>query len=162
MISLIVAIDKNHLIGNSQGMPWYIKEDLAYFREVTRGKTVIMGRKTFQTIGRPLPNRHNVVLTRHTLEIEGVEVIHDLETYLKNVKQQDELFIIGGAEIYRLAYPYVQTLYVTHIEAEFKGDVYFPSHYFDGTFEQVDSRPLLTSEGINLKFTKCVRRDINS
>lgn len=159
MISLIVAVDKNLLIGNSKGMPWYIKEDLAYFREVTRGKTVVMGRKTFESIGRPLPNRRNIVITRTPKLIEGVEVINDLDKFIAQSTPNEDVFIIGGAEIYSQAYPYVEDLYVTHIDAEFSGDTYFPNIYFSGTFRKVDEQSIISSEGIKLTFTKYKRSD---
>lgn len=152
MISLIVALDNNHLIGNSKGLPWYIPEDLKYFRDVTRGKTVIMGRKTHESIGRLLPNRTNVIVTRQTLEIKGAIIINDLESYLKTVTSDEEVFIIGGAEIYRLALPYVKRLYITHIDAEFTGDTYFPSEYFDAKLTLINENSIMSERGIKLTF----------
>lgn len=153
MINLIVAVDQHLLIGNSAGLPWYIPEDLKYFRDVTRGKTVIMGRKTFESIGRPLPNRVNVVVSRKALAIEGVFVIHDLEEYLQKVDKNEDIFIIGGAEIYQLAYPYVDRLYITHIDYSFTGDIYFPHIYMEGAFKESKFHELVTSAGIHLRFS---------
>ena len=151
MISLIVAIDKNLLIGNIVGLPWYIPEDLKYFRDVTRGQTVVMGRKTYQSIGRLLPNRKNVILTKSSLKVDGALVISDLEAYLKTVGDEN-VFIIGGAEVYRLARPFVQRLYITHIDNEYEGDVYFPKEYFDGVFSLVSSNIITSERGIKLNF----------
>jgi len=153
MINLIVAVDNNLLIGSSKSMPWHIPEDLRHFRDITRGHTVIMGRKTFESIGRPLPQRNNVVLTRKPSQIDGVLVINDLAQYLKTIKNDEQVFIIGGADIYGLAYPFVERLYVTHIAHEFKGDVYFPAQYFAGDFAQVKKQELISSEGIKLEFS---------
>jgi len=153
MINLIVAVDQNLLIGNSLGMPWHISEDLKYFREVTRGKTVVMGRKTYESIGRPLPNRTNVVLTRQAIKLEGVDVINNLPGYLATVDTNQDIFIIGGAEIYKLAYPYVEKLYITHIEAKFNGDTYFPKEYLNGDFTLVSANKTISSEGIHLTFS---------
>lgn len=153
MLNLIVAVDKNLLIGTSTGMPWYIPEDLKYFRSVTTGKTIVMGRKTFDSIGRPLPNRRNVVLTRGQLEVEGVEIIHDLGAFLKEVDEQEDVFVIGGAEVYRLALPYVKRLYITHIDGEFSGDIYFPQAYFEGAFKETSFTTSISSTGLNLRFS---------
>lgn len=158
MISLIAAVDENLLIGNSQGMPWHIREDLAYFKQVTKGKTIVMGRKTFDTIGRPLPHRNNVVLTTKNIEIAGVNIIHDLKHYLSNVAKDEEVIVIGGAQIYALAYPFVDRLYITHIHHAYEGDVYFPRCYFTGEFIQTEARDLLTSEGLKLTFATYQRQ----
>lgn len=130
MISLIVAMTKERVIGINNEMPWYYSEDLKYFKKITDGKTVLMGRKTFQSIisrnGKALPNRENIVLTRDkNFTYEGVEVIHDLEKYLLVNKDKD-IIIIGGKEIYDLALPYCERLYITIINKSYEGDVYFP------------------------------------
>ncbi len=129
MISLIFAIDKNNLIGKGNDLPWYFPEDLKYFKEITMNKTVVMGSKTFYSIynrlGKPLPNRNNVVVTRNKdLKLEGVTVINDIKDYLIN--QTEEVFIIGGKQIYEYALEYADRLYITHINKEYDGDVYFP------------------------------------
>lgn len=153
MINLIVAVDKHLLIGNSTGMPWYIPEDLKYFRDVTKGKTIVMGRKTFESIGRPLPNRTNIVLTRNQAHIEGVTIIHNLETYLASLDDNQDIFIIGGAEVYRQALPYVDRLYITHIDGEFSGDIFFPKEYFSGIFQESSFTTTVTSTGLNLRYS---------
>lgn len=130
MISLLVAMDKNNVIGYKNDLPWHLPRDLKYFKEKTTGHTIIMGRKTFESIGRPLPNRRNIVVTRNkTFVQEGVEVIHDLATIwqLNDESPREELFIIGGAELYRQALPHADRLYITKIEETFEGDTYFPT-----------------------------------
>lgn len=129
MISLIVAMDRNHVIGLNNDLPWHLPADLRYFKEKTTGNTIIMGRKTFESIGRPLPNRRNVVITRSDLDFpDGVEVIHDLETIEEwNERHPDKnFFIIGGGNIYRQAISFADRLYITWIDEEFTGDTYFP------------------------------------
>ncbi len=124
MISLIVAIANNNVIGASGGMPWHISEDLRYFKRVTTGHTVVMGRKTFESLGRPLPGRTNVVVTRQTdFRHEGVEVVHSLD---QAERKYPDAFVIGGAEIYRQALPFAEQLYITKIDADFEGDTLFP------------------------------------
>lgn len=126
MISLIVAMDKNRLIGDNNKLPWNLPLDLAYFKKVTMGSTIIMGRKTFESIGRPLPERQNVIITRNKDYFkEGCQVCHSIEEALA-FGINDEAFIIGGAEVYSKFLPYVDKLYITLIEENFTGDTYFP------------------------------------
>ena len=134
MISLIFAIDKNNLIGKGNDLPWYYPEDLKYFKEVTMNKTVVMGSKTFKSIydriGKPLPNRNNVVLSRNlNLHYDDVLVINDLFEYLN--KQNEEIFVIGGKQVYELTLPIADRLYITHINKSYEGDVYFPEIPYD-------------------------------
>lgn len=125
-LSLIVAMGRNRVIGNNNRLPWHLPEDLAYFKRVTSGHTVLMGRKTFESIGRPLPNRRNVVITRDpTYRASGCDVVHSLREAVDR-HRDDEIFVIGGAEIYRQALPLADKLYVTYIDEDFEGDRYFP------------------------------------
>jgi dihydrofolate reductase len=128
-LSIIVAMDKNNLIGNNNKMPWYLPSDLNYFKLKTLNHPVVMGRKTFESIGRPLPDRRNIILTRNkTYAQQGCEVIHSKEELLNQFKDSsEEVFICGGAEIYKQFLPYSNKLYITRIEEEFEGDTYFPS-----------------------------------
>ncbi|WP_332695790.1 dihydrofolate reductase [Halalkalibacter lacteus] len=127
MISFVVAMDRNRLIGKENQLPWHLPADLAYFKRVTTGHTIVMGRKTYESIGRPLPKRKNVVLTRSEgYEAEGCEVVHDIEDVLQMAKQEKECFVIGGTEVFRLFWDYVDRLYVTYIDETFDGDTYFP------------------------------------
>lgn len=123
MIKAIVAYDLNGNIGDGGKIPWHLKGDFANFKKITSGHTVVMGRKTFDSIGKPLPNRKNVVLTRDmNWAREGVEVVHSLEDVFK---YQEDIFVLGGEEVYRLLMPYVDKLYVTKVYGSFSGDAKF-------------------------------------
>lgn len=129
MISLIFAMDKNNLIGKGNDLPWHYSEDLKYFKRVTLNKPVLMGENTFYSIfnrlKKPLPNRINIVATlNRDFKKEDVIVVNDLISFLKD-KREEEIFVIGGKQIYDLALPYADRLYITHINAEYDGDVYF-------------------------------------
>ncbi|MFF2887428.1 dihydrofolate reductase [Paenibacillus sp. NPDC057967] len=126
-ITLIAAMDRNRAIGVRNTLPWRLPGDLAYFKRMTTGKTVLMGRKTFESLGKPLPNRRNVVLSRQTdLHLEGCEVIHNLEDAIQMFGEED-LMIIGGAEIYALALPHADRILLTEVETEVdEADAYFP------------------------------------
>jgi len=129
MISFLVAMDKNRVIGYNNDLPWRLPLDLKFFREVTTGHTIIMGRKTFDSIGRVLPKRKNVVLTRKEKEFpEGVHVIRDIETIYKwnDASPQEELFVIGGSEIFKQVFPHADRMYITYIDEVFVGDTFFP------------------------------------
>ncbi|MDE0690772.1 MAG: dihydrofolate reductase [Gammaproteobacteria bacterium] len=128
ILSAIWAMTRNRVIGKDGDLPWRLPDDQRFFRRTTLGKPVIMGRKTFDEIGRPLPKRRNIVLSRRGLEAEGVEVVTDLDAALDRAKSEapEEAFIIGGAEIYALAWPRLDRLYMTLIDAELEGDTWFP------------------------------------
>ena len=128
MISLIAAIEKNNELGKKNMLLWSLPADMKHFRETTSGHTVIMGRKTFESIGKPLPNRKNIVITRDlNYKKEGIEVVHSLEEAVKKTKKEEEIFVIGGAEIYKQAIGIADKLYITHIDAEEKSaDAFFP------------------------------------
>ncbi|MDO8603862.1 MAG: type 3 dihydrofolate reductase [bacterium] len=126
MLSLIVAMDKNRLIGDSKKIPWHLPADFAYFKETTMGKPIIMGRTTFESIGRPLPGRKNIVLTRGSYSHEGILVAHSFEEARIIAGDSDEIFVIGGAQVYKEALPFVDRLYVTFVEEEFEGNIFFP------------------------------------
>lgn len=123
-LSLIVAMDKNGLIGKDNSLPWSLPADLKYFRETTSGHPVVMGRKTFESIGRPLPNRLNIILTRTpAFQAEGCTVISSVDKVLEQ-SQSEEVFIIGGKQVYHLFLPFVQRVYLTRIDEEFEGDTH--------------------------------------
>ncbi|MFD1777435.1 dihydrofolate reductase [Fredinandcohnia salidurans] len=144
MISLLVAMDKNQLIGKDNDLPWRLPADLAYFKRVTMGHPIIMGRKTYDSIGRPLPGRENIIVTRDTsYEAEGCKVIHSIEEIVKMNEQTDqELFVIGGAEIFKEILPHSDRLYITEINEEFKGDTYFSA------FDKVEWKVISEEKGI--------------
>ncbi|MCM3142754.1 dihydrofolate reductase [Brevibacillus sp. MER 51] len=124
MISLIVAYARNQVIGKDGDMPWHLPADLKNVKELTTGKTIVMGRKTFESIGKPLPNRRNVVLTRsQDFHPEGVDVVHTKEEVLA----MGDVIIFGGSEIYRQFLDVVDRLYITEIDLETEGDTFFPA-----------------------------------
>ena len=128
MVSIIVAIAQNGTIGDKNSLLWHIKEDMRFFRTTTSGHTVIMGRKTFESLGsKPLPKRTNVVITRDTeLQIEGCTMAHSLTEAVEMFDSSEEVFIIGGAQIYSQAMPIADRLYLTIIDKEYEGDSSFP------------------------------------
>ncbi len=132
-IALIWAMARNGVIGRDNKLPWYLPEDLKYFKRVTTGKPVIMGRKTYDSIGRPLPNRTNIVVTRDaSLTLPGVKVVTSLDDALDLARAEsvisdvEEVIVMGGAEIYAQALPHADRLYVTLVHAEVEGDAVFP------------------------------------
>jgi dihydrofolate reductase len=126
IISLVVAVSSNQVIGKNNQLIWHLPVDLKHFKQITTGHTVFMGRKTYDSIGKPLPNRRNVVISRSVTEIEGCEVASSLEDALQLSSEEKEVFIIGGAEIYRQALPLADCIYLTRIHQDFDGDTFFP------------------------------------
>ncbi len=132
-LSLVWAMAQNRVIGRNNSLPWHLPEDLKYFKRITMGKPVIMGRKTYESIGKPLPGRANIVITRNpNVSIEGVRVVNSLNqamTLCESIAEIDgvaEAMVIGGAEIYALAMPLADRLYLTEVHAEVEGDATFP------------------------------------
>jgi dihydrofolate reductase len=127
ILSLIAAMDRNRLIGSKNQLPWHLPADLAHFKKITLSKPILMGRKTYESIGRPLPGRENIVLTRTKgLEIEGVTVVNSLEAAIEGLSDADEVMVIGGSTLYELALPKAQRLYLSYVDGEFEGDAWFP------------------------------------
>jgi dihydrofolate reductase len=132
IISLIAALSKNRVIGKENDLPWHLPDDMKYFMQTTKGHHVIMGRKNYDSIPekfRPLPNRVNMVVTRQANFVApGCLIFHDIKSAIEFAKQEkaEEIFIIGGAEIYKLGMPLANRLYLTEIHAEMEGDTYFP------------------------------------
>lgn len=129
--SLIVATTLNSVIGKDNQMPWHLPADLAWFRQNTTGKPVIMGRKTFESIGRPLPKRTNIVLSHQPFEHEGVVWKGSLESAVDFVRDFDEIMLIGGGELFKQYLPQADKLYLTQIQAELDGDTFFPQLNWD-------------------------------
>lgn len=134
-MSLIVAMTHNRCIGNNNELMWHLREDMLHFKQVTSGKPVIMGRKTYDSIGRPLPARHNIVISRQTdLVIDGCEICHSSESACSSAEKWcldhsvDEYFVIGGAEIYNQLLDRADRLYLTLIDARLQGDAWFPDY----------------------------------
>ena len=129
MLSIIVAKAKNNVIGKNNKLIWNLPEDLKRFKELTTGHVIIMGRKTFESIGRILPNRNHVIFTNNTdfnINNENVEIVHSMLQIQQYIESEEECFVIGGAMIYNLLMPYVTKMYVTQIDEEFEGDTFFP------------------------------------
>ncbi|RLL48247.1 dihydrofolate reductase [Oceanobacillus piezotolerans] len=130
MISLLFAMDRNRVIGLNNDLPWHLPKDLQFFKRKTTGNTIVMGRKTFDSIGKALPNRRNVVLTsQKDFAVPNVEVIHDLEIFKAWNKSNpdEEYFVIGGAHLFEQILDIADRMYVTFIDEEFEGDTYFPA-----------------------------------
>ena len=132
-VALIVAVSQNNVIGRDNQLPWHLPEDLQYFKSITMGKPILMGRKTYDSIGRPLPGRTNIVITRDpNWTAEGVEVVNSLEAAMTagaeacNAAESDEIMVIGGAQIYRDCLPMADKLYLTKVDADIQGDAFFP------------------------------------
>ncbi len=129
ILSMIVAHAKNRVIGKDNDMPWHLPADLAYFKKTTLGKPIIMGRKTYQSIGRALPGRKNIVISRDlSFQAQGVDVVNSVDAALKLVNDSEEVMVIGGGAIYQHCLPAAQRLYITHIDADIDGDTYFPDY----------------------------------
>ena len=126
---MVVATAHNRIIGKDNQMPWHMPADLKYFKKVTLNKPIIMGRKTFESIGRPLPGRRNVVISRDkNYHHEGIEVVSSVEAALALVQDVEEIMVIGGGAIYAHCLPKAQRLYITHIDLETGGDTQFPDY----------------------------------
>ncbi|WP_431786471.1 type 3 dihydrofolate reductase [Vibrio harveyi] len=154
IISMIAAMADNRIIGKDNQMPWHLPADFAWFKRCTMGKPVVMGRKTYESIGRPLPGRLNIVISRdESLCIEGVTTVTSIEQALDVAGEVEEVMIIGGGAIYAACLPMATKLYVTHIEAEIEGDTQFPQ--WSGEFKETYSEAYQADEknAYNMRFT---------
>lgn len=160
-ISMIAAIGKNYVIGSDQKLPWHLPDDLKFFKDMTIGKSMIMGRKTYEAFGRPLPERQSIVMTSDTsYQADGVNVVHDVASALEAAEQKDEIMIVGGSTIYQLFLPQSDVLYLTHVDAEPNGDVFFPK--FDQNDWKIEwQKPHAQDDkhAHSFVFTKYVRSD---
>ena len=147
-LSAIVALAMNGTIGRGNELPWKLRSDLQRFRRLTMGHTLIMGRKTFDSIGKPLPGRKTIVLSRQKeTKIEGVQVVASLEEAIERLDHEAQGYIVGGAEVYRLAMPLIKTLYLTRVLAEIAGDAYF-CNWDDTEFDCIE-RSYTSADGFN-------------
>lgn len=127
MISFLLAMDKNRVIGKKNDMPWHLPADLSYFKKTTTGHPIVMGRKTHESIGKALPGRRNIIVTRSLdYTAEGCEVVHSVNEAIDLFHTDEEVFVIGGAELFDTFFPYADRLYITYIDESFDGDTYFP------------------------------------
>lgn len=149
MISIIVAYAHGRVIGKNGRIPWHLPDDIQHFKRITSGHTIVMGRKTFESIGRPLPQRRNIVLTSSTtLASPGVEVVHHKD----DVLALDDVFIIGGESVYRQFLELAQWLYITEIALEIDGDAFFPA-WDHQSFTLVSAQPGILNEQNTLPHT---------
>lgn len=168
MISIVVAASTNNVIGVQGALPWHLSDDLKRFKAITMGKPIIMGRLTYESIGRPLPGRQNIIITRqHGYVAEGCDVVGSPAEAIAVAVGADELMVIGGGEIYVLFLPLAERIYLTRVDSEIEGDAYFPAldesewrlasreqrnadtaHEFDFAFEVLDrvGRPEVTQQ----------------
>lgn len=139
ILSIIAAMDKNRVIGKNNQLPWHLPADLRHFKTMTMDKPIIMGRKTYDSIGKPLPGRRNVVISHQPcLDIEGCEVFHSLQDALDTLSSVDEAVVIGGAMLFQEALPHAQRMYLTFIDQECDGDTFFP-HWIEKRWQEVSS-----------------------
>ena len=154
MISIIAAVADENAIGKNNGLLWHISEDLKYFKKITLGHTIIMGRKTFESIGRPLPLRKNIVVSRSPIAVPNVEQEADLEALLKSLsrKRKEEYFVIGGGSVYASAMKYARRLYITRVysKAE-RADTFFPE-IDEKKWEIVEKSEILHDQENNIDF----------
>lgn len=125
-VTIVVAIAQNHAIGRDNQLLWNLPRDLKHFKDITTGHTVIMGRKTYESVGKPLPKRRNIIITRQNITIEGCEVVASIEDALALCADEEEVFVVGGAEIYRQAMHLTNRIYLTIVKKDFEADSFFP------------------------------------
>lgn len=133
----IAAMADNRVIGNGKDIPWHLPDDFKWFKQKTLGQAIVMGRKTYESIGRALPKRMNIVVTRQPIEIEGCTVVHSLDAIELLELGERTVFIIGGGEIYKAALPTCSDLWISHVKGKYPGDAFFPE--FENTFESVET-----------------------
>ena len=151
---VIVAKAKNNIIGKENKLIWHLPEDLKHFKELTTGHTMIMGRKTFESLGRVLPNRKHVVFSQNPdfkVDDENVEIVHSMLQIQEYIENEEENFVIGGAMIYNLLMPYVTKMYVTQINKDFEGDTFFP-RIDENVWKEVSREKGLKNEENNLDY----------
>ncbi|MCP5268313.1 MAG: dihydrofolate reductase [Zoogloeaceae bacterium] len=147
-LSLIAAMAEHRVIGRHNTLPWHLPEDLKHFKATTLGKPVIMGRKTWESLGRPLPGRRNIVISRNAgYRLDGGELFPSLESALASTGNNEEVFVIGGAELYRLALPLADHVHLTEISGTYPGDAYFPE-LPAGEWQEESRIPQTSSQGI--------------
>ena len=154
MLSIVVAKAKNNIIGKENKIIWNLPEDLNHFKNLTTGHTIIMGRKTFETLGRVLPNRKHIIFSQNPdfkVNDENVQVIHSLLQIQDLIEGKEEAFVIGGAMIYNFLMPYVKKMYVTEIGEEFEGDAFFPK-INEETWKEVSREKGIKNENNNIDY----------
>ena len=156
-ISIIVAMSQNNIIGLKNKLPWHISADLMNFKKITLGHPVIMGRKTYDSIGKPLKDRNNIVISRNaSLVIDGVEVVNSFENAISKTNESSETFIIGGGQIYSIALPIATHMYITKVDGIFDGDAFFPD-YIQDEWKEVAREDLISENELKFSFLKYER-----
>jgi dihydrofolate reductase len=156
-LSIIAAVARNRTIGRDNALPWHLPEDLKHFRALTMGHHIVMGRKTYESLGRLLPGRTTVIVTRNPgYRVEGAVVVTSLQQALEACRGEPEVFIIGGAELYRQALPVADRLYMTEIEADFEGDVHFPE-LPPSTWHEVSRESRVSADGLPFSYVEYSR-----
>ena len=151
-ITIIVAASENSVIGYKNALPWHISEDLKNFKKITINHSVIMGRKTFESIGKPLKDRRNIVISRDkTLKIEGIEVVNSLDDAVCRTKDENEIFIIGGEQIYKIALPIATNMHITRVYRTIEGDAFFPT-FENSQWKILSQNDLESNEGLKFSF----------
>lgn len=157
-IHLVVARDRHGVIGDGERMLWSLRDDLAYFKRTTMGAPIVMGRRTWESIGRPLPGRRNIVLSRQKdLALDGAEVFHSPDDVLEALEDEARIHIIGGGEIYRIFLPFADFLHITEVAADVDGEVTFPTVDLE-KWELVDSEDYVSNERNQYAFRICEYR----
>jgi dihydrofolate reductase len=154
-LAIIVAMTEERVIGKDNHLPWHLSEDLKRFKQITMGHPIIMGRKTYESIGRPLPGRQNIVVTHNPVfHAEGVTVVHDFKDALAQAKEwNDQQFVIGGAALFKLALPLIDRLYLTLIHDPIPGDTYFPIFDLKKDFRVIEETSNQSAQGEKLRFS---------
>lgn len=157
-IAMIAAMANNRVIGKDNKMPWHLSADLKHFKKMTLGKPVVMGRKTFESIGRPLPERKNIVISRtSSLSIDGVSCVNSFDGALAAAGECDELVIIGGGQLYQQLLPQADILYLTIIDLEVEGDTFFPQ-WDEESWALVEEQCESDSSGLSYRFLTLCRK----
>ena len=151
-ITIIVAASENSVIGYKNALPWHISEDLKNFKKITINHSVIMGRKTFESIAKPLKDRKNIVISRDKkLKIEGIEVVNSLDDAVCRTKDENEIFIIGGEQIYKIALPIATNMHITRVYSTIEGDAFFPT-FENSQWKILSQNDLESKEGLKFSF----------
>lgn len=152
-ISLIVAMASNRVIGVDNKMPWHLSADLKKFKQITMGSPILMGRNTFESIGRPLPGRRNIIISRNPdYRQAGCDVFNNLQAALESCEDDEELFVIGGAKLYKTMLPHADYMYLTEIEKAFEGDTFFPD--FDReNWREIDRQDVSDDDSVDFNYS---------
>jgi dihydrofolate reductase len=160
-LSLIVAVSRNHVIGANNALPWHLPEDLKRFRALTTGHHIIMGRKTYESINRLLPERTTVIVTRDiNYKVPGALIANSLEQAISLCEADEKIFLIGGAELYGVGLPIADRLYITEIDADFVGDVFFPAIDTE-EWNEVSRESGVSANDLKFSYVTYVRKSFN-